>query len=357
MTEWKKCKEVLCIRGDNMGDVVMSGPAIKALQIYSTCKITLLTSCMGAEAAALNPYISKVIVADLPWLKHPETEHSEAMFRLMHTLREARYDGCVIFTVYSQNPLPAAMMAYLAGIPLRLSYCRENPYDLLTHWIPDPEPFDLIRHQVQRDLDMVAAIGATLDNPDLFLSKPSLTVQSSLKMKARLIKLDLGDPYMILHPGVSEAKRMYPLERWIDCGKALAERYKMTLVVTGSQSEIPLADALIKGIGDRAVSIAGLLSLEELVGLIDGAEAVIAVNTGTAHLAAALKRPLVVLYAETNPQHVPWNCPHVVLPFSVDPHFQSKNKVIEFVNRQRYQRDVPLPGPPAVLAAVDKLLA
>ena len=45
----------------------------------------------------------------------------------------------MIFTVYSQSPLPSAMICYLADIPLRLAHCRENPYHLLTDWVPDPE--------------------------------------------------------------------------------------------------------------------------------------------------------------------------------------------------------------------------
>src|SRR5690606_22825058 len=79
---------------------------------------------------------------------------------LVDQLKQYRFDGCVIFTVYSQNPLPAAMLAWMAGIPLRLAYCRENPYQLLSHWVPDDEPYSQIRHQVVRDLELVKHIGA-----------------------------------------------------------------------------------------------------------------------------------------------------------------------------------------------------
>ena len=61
---------------------------------------------------------------------------------MVRKLRARRFDGAVIFCVFSQNPLPAAFLCHLADIPLRLAYCRENPYKILTHWIPDPEPAD-----------------------------------------------------------------------------------------------------------------------------------------------------------------------------------------------------------------------
>jgi hypothetical protein len=65
-------------------------------------------------------------------------------------ISEKKFDAAVIFTVYSQNPLPTVMLAYLAGIPKRLAYCRENPYQLLTDWVPDQEPYTLIKHQVRQ---------------------------------------------------------------------------------------------------------------------------------------------------------------------------------------------------------------
>jgi hypothetical protein len=62
------------------------------------------------------------------------------------------------------------MLAYLAGIPKRLAYCRENPYQLLTDWVPDQEPYTFIKHQVRRDLDLVAAVGAVTSNDQLQLA-------------------------------------------------------------------------------------------------------------------------------------------------------------------------------------------
>ena len=50
-----------------------------------------------------------------------------------------------------QNPLPAAFLCRLADVPRRLAYCRENPYQLLTHWAPEREPEKLLRHEVQRE--------------------------------------------------------------------------------------------------------------------------------------------------------------------------------------------------------------
>src|SRR4051794_6356296 len=125
---WQHCKNILVIRADNMGDVIMSGPAIRALKELNTARITLLTSTMAVGIVPLMKEIDDVLVFDLPWVKAKETIASEEIFSLVQLLRKKGFDAAVIFTVFSQNPLPAAMIAYMADIPLRLAYCRENPY-------------------------------------------------------------------------------------------------------------------------------------------------------------------------------------------------------------------------------------
>ena len=71
---------------------------------------------------------------------HARAGRPRADRAMIERLRAARFDAAVIFTVYSQNPLPAALLCYLADIPLRLAHCRENPYQLLTDWVAEPEP-------------------------------------------------------------------------------------------------------------------------------------------------------------------------------------------------------------------------
>ena len=169
---WNDCKNLLVIRPDNMGDLLMSTPAIRALKETFSCRITVLTSSMAAGVAAHIPEISEVLVYDLPWVKLEAAAGPESFMDLVALLKEKAFDAAVVFTVYSQNPAPAVLLAWLAGIPRRLAYCRENPYHLLTDWLPDPEPYTLVRHQVARDLALVAAVGANTKQQQLSLNFP-----------------------------------------------------------------------------------------------------------------------------------------------------------------------------------------
>src|SRR5690606_24856785 len=122
--------------------------------------ITLLTSRTGAEIARHVPVVDETIVYEAPWMKAtPLSPGGEADRRMVQRLREGGFDAAVIFTVYSQSPFPAALLCYLADIPLRLAHARENPYQLLTHWVKEREPGQGVRHEVPRQLALVAEVG------------------------------------------------------------------------------------------------------------------------------------------------------------------------------------------------------
>lgn len=329
---WENCKNILVIRLDNMGDLLMSTPAIRALKETFNSRITVLTSSMAAGIARNIPEIDETITFNVPWVKTAHASFSHDFLRMAEVLKEKQFDATIIFTVFSQNPMPAVMLAYLADIPKRLAYCRENPYALLTHWVPDEEPYTLIKHQVERDLDLVKTVGATTSNDLLSLTIPD--AWNSAQKKLHKNSIDLQKPWLILHPGVSEPKRQYPTESWIEVGKKLIHDFGYQLLLTGSASEKQLTDEIKQGIGPQAFSIAGLLSLDEFICLVKEAPLLLSVNTGPIHLAAAAQTPVVVLYAQTNPQHTPWKTRSKVLYFEVPEALRSKNEVLKFVQQQ-----------------------
>jgi lipopolysaccharide heptosyltransferase II len=352
---WKDCKNILIIRPDNMGDLIMSAPAIRALKETFGAKITVLTSTMAKGIVNHIPEIDEAIIFDLPWVKTANKPDVSVFNQVVAQLTEQHFDAAVIFTVYSQNPLPTAMLAYLAGIPRILAYCRENPYHLITDWAPDKEPYDLIKHQVRRDLDLVATVGATTKNENLHLNvDENLWPVVSRKLADQ--GFDVNQQWLILHAGVSEKKREYPVERWVATARQLIKENGYRILLTGSASEKNLTDELAMKIGEGSLSAAGLFGLDEFICLVKHAPVMLSVNTGTIHIAAAVGTPIVVLYAETNPQHTPWSVPCKVLYFSVPDNLKSKNEVIVHVNNTHYASPALLPTADEVVNAVNELI-
>lgn len=337
-----------------MGDLIMSGPAIRALKETYNARITVLTSSMAAGIAPAMSEIDEVIVFDLPWVKAKQVVASEAIFAIVEQLKSRNFDAAVIFTVFSQNPLPAAILAYMAAIPRRLAYCRENPYELLTDWVPDAEPYAYIQHQVERDLKLVERVGAVTEDDRLIL-QTNESARPTAVQKLEDVGITADTRWVVFHPGVSEKKREYPEDKWIEAAKLLVEK-GYHVVLTGAGGEREMCDRIAGRVGEGAVSVAGAFNLSEFVSLVKTAPLIVSVNTGTVHIAAAVGTPVVVLYAETNPQHTPWRVRSKVLDFGVEESARSKNEVLRHLYTTVYSQSSPIPSAADVCRAVIDLL-
>jgi lipopolysaccharide heptosyltransferase II len=317
-TAWQKVERILCVRLDSLGDVLMTTPAIRALkESHPGRTITLLTSPVGARIAALIPEIDEVMVYDAPWMKAAKPHaDSRSDYVMAATLRQSGFEAAVIFTVYSQSPLPAAFLTYLAGIPLCLAHCRENPYQLLSHWVPENEPEAAIRHETRRQLDLVASVGCRTEDERLSLRVSPKTERAVARLLGQLgFKPDR--PWVVVHPGASARSRRYQPEGFAEVARRLYLDYGIPAIFTGAQGEIQLVESIQAEAGIPSSTLAGKLNLEEFAALLKQSPLLISNNTGPVHIAAAVGTPVVDLYALTNPQHTPWKIPHRVLNHDV----------------------------------------
>ena len=310
---WQQARSILCVRLDSLGDVLMCTPALRALkQARPGRKLTLFTSPGGEAAAPHIPEVDAVIAHAVPWMKASSVDGPGADCACIARLEREGFDAAVILTSYTQSALPAALMCYMAGIPLRLAHCRENPYQLLTDWAGEPDSAPSPRHEVQRQLDLVASVGASAGDTGLSFRVFDAD-HASVGKKLREVGIDPEKPYLVLHPGASAPSRRYPVRHWSALVRLLAERLDCPLVLTGSASEAALIDEIRSSSGVTIASLAGRLTLGELGAALQVAELLVSNNTGPVHIAAAVGTPLVDLYALTNPQHTPWQVPHRVL--------------------------------------------
>ncbi|WP_255992229.1 lipopolysaccharide heptosyltransferase II [Chitinolyticbacter albus] len=309
---WQVAQRVLCVRLDNLGDVLMSTPAIRALKAAVPGRqITLLASSSGAALARLVPEIDDVIVFEAPWMKGGKEITPEENERVRAEIAARQFDAAVIFTVYSQNPLPAAYFCYLAGIPLRLAHCRENPYHLLSDWAKEIEPEGGLRHEVQRQLDLVDHVGCRPVARRMSLQVPP-EARRRLERLLDAQGFDATRPCVVVHTGASAPSRRYPGEYFAVAIRQLVEA-GCQVVLTGSVGELAQVEQIRRRAGVPTLSLAGRADLAELAAAIEQADVVLSNNSGPAHMAAALGTPLVDLYALTNPQHTPWLIRHVLL--------------------------------------------
>ena len=314
---WETARRVLAVRLDNLGDVLVTSPALRAIkQSLPTAEVTLLASPVGAQVGRLHPDLAGVIVAEVPWVdpwrRLPRDSARER--RLTDTLREDAFDAAIIFTSFRQSPLPAAYLCYLADIPLRLGATTDGAGSLLTTRHRPPEQ---LCHEVERGLDLVAAVGLTGEDDRLVLAIPDAAHDAARRWLAETEPTD--GPLVAIHPGCTMPARTYPWEGYAAIADRLVADLGATIILTGDTGERELLErvaARVAPASRRATRVcAGTLPFPAFCALIAAADLVVTNNTGPMHIAAAVGTPVVALFALTNPpeQWGPWRVPHRLL--------------------------------------------
>nr|WP_175510294.1 HAD-IIIA family hydrolase [Micromonospora phaseoli] len=292
-------RTVLVVRSDSAGDVLVTGPGIRAVAAGAE-RVVLLCGPHGRSAAELLPGVDEIVEHRLPWIDPaPAAVDPAEMAGLVTRLAAVAADEAVIFTSFHQSPLPLALLLRMAGVARIAAISDDYPGSLLDvrHRVPVGVP------EAERALSLAAAAGYALAEHD----EPRLRLRPVPPPPP-----EAGEPgYVVLHPGSAAPARGCPPE--------LAERIAGELtaaghrvVVTGGPQE---RDLTARVAGRHCRDLGGRTGLAELAGVIAGAAAVVVGNTGPAHLAAAYGVPVVSLFAPTVPfgQWGPWRVPTVRL--------------------------------------------
>jgi ADP-heptose:LPS heptosyltransferase len=330
-------RHVLVARLDNDGDVLLAGPAIRAVAAGAD-RVTLLCGPRGAAAGVLLPGVDDVIVHRAEWIDpDPEPFDTAPTLALVERLRGLAPEEAIIFGSLHQSPLPLALILRFAGVARIGATSVDFPGALLDvrHTIDDGV------HEVERSLSLVGACGYRLppgDDGRLRIRRPrSASDRASGSGSGRdaggAAGLDgqvapprpfpAGTPYVVVHPGASVTARAWAPARNAELVAALAARGRH-VAVTGAPRERDLT-AFVAGAagedgeGGRVRDLGGSTSFAGLAGVIAGAEAIVVGNTGPAHLAAAVGTPVVSLFAPTVPpvSWHPWGVPHELLLIDV----------------------------------------
>lgn len=326
---------ILAVRLDSDGDVLLTGPAIRALSELGT--VDLLASPSGAAAARLLPGVHTVLEYDAPWSGfRPPAVDTEAALELVARLRATGYDRAVIFTSFHQSPLPMALLARMAGIGHIVGTSVDYPGSLLDVRLKRADPPGG-GHEVEAALDAAVAAGAT--RPE----HSTLRVRHPLPAPTDRLPAELrAGGYVVLHPGASVPARGLRAPHAAAIAAALAAAGH-AVVVTGGPAERELVAETValarRHCPDALVlDLAGTTDLAGLASVLESADCTVVGNTGPAHLSAAVGTPVVSLFSPVVPAER-WRPYGVAVTLLGDQHAPC---------RDSRARDCPVPGHPCL---------
>ncbi len=287
----------IVVRSTNwVGDMVMSVAALRRLRnTFPSAHITLV-----ARPGARDIFMDAGLFDNLMLYERRRV----SIFRQIKDWRRQQFDLAILF----QNAFEAALIPFLARVPIRIGYSTDRRGALLSHPLPVPDWRDR-NHEVFYYLNIVlqleALLGKGRDNASTDLDC-SLTVSATRKSQAlerlRAEGLQYNRSLIVLCPGSinSRAKR-WPADRYAKLADRLIEEHEAEILLIGSEQETDVAAQVCGQMKRRPVDLTGKTGLAEAVALLSIADLVISNDTGPAHIAAALNRPTLVIFGPTNP--------------------------------------------------------
>lgn len=283
---------ILIVKTSSLGDVIHTLPAVTDLAARRPAALVIdwLVEERFAEIPALHPAVTTVIPLALRrWLRAPWRPQA---WRMMQDLRARLRANTYDLVIDCQGLLKSAGVARLAGAPVigpdRLSAREPLAANLYQRGVRVRRT----QHAVVRNRALVAgalgyAVPAT--GPDYGITTPPPPA-------------GVWPPaYCVALHASSRRAKLWGSERWRLLGEAL-EGYGWTILLpSGSAAEAKAAAAIAAAIGASAQALPPM-TLTALGGLMGGAQVVIGVDTGLLHLAAALKRPTVGIFTDSDPQ-------------------------------------------------------
>jgi ADP-heptose:LPS heptosyltransferase len=284
-------RRVLVVRPGGMGDMILLLPALAWLRArHPAAEILLACERRNMEVLRLAGLADRAIAYDA------------APFRLLRALRTSRFDAAVDTEQFHYF---SALMAFLSGAPVRIGF-KVNPGRnlLYTHLVS----YSLDGYEGDQFMRLLAPLGAS--------DAPPGAVDGILRDRAPDVSILApadGEtlrgmrPYAVLAPGTPIPHKRWDARRFGELARLLGERWGLGVVVVGGDDAAPSGNAVVEASvrnGRAAVSWAGRLTLAQTAAVLRESRLLVGVDTGLAHLAAAMGVPTVVIFGPTD--HLKW---------------------------------------------------
>lgn len=302
-------KNILIIKPSSLGDIVLALPALSALRRdFPDAEISWVVRPEFALLIENHPHLSRTILFDRRFLGKA-WYHPRALFALVvfvRKLRKAKFDAVIDL----QGLFRTAVFGWLSGCKKRFGMATAREFASLFYSDKVFHDTDSI-HVVDYYLKIIRQTGSEDTSVEFVLPVDSAAEQSIKKL---LSEHNVAfDKYAVFVPSSVHADKCWPLERFVALADKISSQYGLSIITTGTIAEKPTIERFKKLANVQIVDLAGLTNIRELVALLSTARLVVSNDTGPGHIAAALKRPLVMIFGRSNPARVqPYGRPNCV---------------------------------------------
>ena len=290
-------REVLVLRLDRMGDVLMSLPALLTLRgALPGARIRLAVGRWSEEIAARAP-VDEVLVWSAPWAARRGEERDSAR-ALWRRARALRADG-VDLALDLQGDLRSNLLLALTGARRRVGYANTGGAYFLTDVLPLDETVSWVE---QNQAAVASALHAAGLPPPAPVDPPrGAGHDGTAALLGRLGLASARRPLVGVHPSGGRTVKQWDPARWAEVAARLEREFGATVVVTGSEADRPLAAVVARALRGQAVDLTGRLGVRETMEVIAGLDLFLSPDTGPMHMACAVGTPSVAVFGPSDP--------------------------------------------------------
>jgi ADP-heptose:LPS heptosyltransferase len=311
-------RNILVIDFGQLGDVVLSLPALRALrEKFPRARITVAVGKPGAPVVELSGYADATIPVDRVALRDGSKPWAIVrIIKLVQEVRRKEFDFVIDLHSLSETNL----LGFFSGASHRLFARRPGrSLDFLSrfHTRPPVEDTNHDRHAVDRYLDVLVPLG--IRNAS---RQPRLRARAeddhAIERMLKKAKAASGVPLIGLFPGAGHPSRRWPLARFAELADMLTRNDEVRILVFAGPEEREMV-AEVKSTFPRSTIILDRLSIPQLAAAMSRLSVLISNDTGPMHIAAAVGTSVVLLLDRRAPHsYLPVEGNHRMIQRAID---------------------------------------
>jgi heptosyltransferase-2 len=294
-----QANRILVMRYRFIGDTILTVPFLRNLRYaYPQAVIDVLVGPQSGEVLKGCPYINELIEFDTTrYHKYDKGARSTKSFlSYVMELRQRHYDTAFVL----KRSLSSAALSYLIGTRARIGYSMPGRNFLLTKAVK----WDSHKHEVESTLDVLRAAGIPILDNHL---EAWISPQERAQVEQLAPQITSNSNHYLVHAAAAHPAKLYPIASWAQVIAGLYSQLGLIPVFTGAALDHALYEELGKMCQKQIssidyVNLAGALTLRQSMALYKQLQFAICVDSGPAHLSAAVGTPTIAIFGPTDPQ-------------------------------------------------------
>ncbi|MBI1935166.1 glycosyltransferase family 9 protein [Candidatus Woesearchaeota archaeon] len=278
--------KIIFIALNGIGNTILLTPVfINLKKNLPDSVISVLALNDSAEVVRNSPYVDEVIV-----YQSKASFFSRLLFLLR--LRKKRYD--LSFYPYPNVSIMSALMGFVIGAKKRVNF----QYRLFGSWRRFFDtisvPVDFSRHDVEKNLDLLRALGMKIHSKSLFIPVSESDKKYACNLLSGMVKKN--DALIGMHIGSKEGMRIWPTENFASLAKKLLAINKLKIAIVGTKIEKGLVRNFQEFRQPNIINLIGKTSIPQTTALIGKCRLFISTDSGPMHMAAAAGTKVISIY-------------------------------------------------------------